>query len=567
MILEDTIAFFQEVPPLCFLPRERLAALAQVSGLEFYPAGSLVLGPGGAGNGYVHVVKKGVLRIGRNLVGPGAVLGWRPVIAQAEQDALCCLLPPEALAKALADRAELEDFLADRFTAPVLEMGLTGLLRERPAPGGRPLAVLTAGEAATGREARVGQDTPVARVAKLMTKTGQNAMLVMDGHGCPAGVVTDRDFRAKVLAAGLTPSTPVSAIMTQPVISVPGEASCFEALLAMTRHCVHQVVVMGPREALGLFSARQLMLLQTGSAPNLARLVDQAETPAALAKAAAGFAALTAGLMAQGALASSLGGIVGGLRERLAARAAQLAEKAVGLAPCGYALMFLGRAAARGGPALGPAWTGLVCEDNGRDKAYFARLGEHLTQTLRLAGLTPDEGQPQAGNAAWRGELAAWKDKFDAMVTGKKPLSDQDILDFRPVHGQAWLAEALRAHVASAVALNRPFLAQLAAGLPSGPYLDLAQTLTALTGMARILSLTAGISRIGPVERVRELGRVHPMGPELAKEAEHALEYLEAWRWLGSPEPAGPLPRAMAGLCAKVREALDRFLPRQGVRP
>ena len=48
-----------------------------------------------------------------------------------------------------------------------------------------------------------------------MTAEGASAALVRSGG--TLGIVTDRDLRSRVVAAGASPDAPVSAIMTTPV--------------------------------------------------------------------------------------------------------------------------------------------------------------------------------------------------------------------------------------------------------------------------------------------------------------------------------------------------------------
>src|ERR1017187_5476827 len=62
---------------------------------------------------------------------------------------------------------------------------------------------------------------PVREAAKRMTDQGASAVLVP--HGGTFGIVTDRDLRSRVIAAGLSPDAPVSAIMTEPAYTVTAD--------------------------------------------------------------------------------------------------------------------------------------------------------------------------------------------------------------------------------------------------------------------------------------------------------------------------------------------------------
>jgi len=535
MIVEDVVEFLREAPPLSFLEPSRLSSLARRAELDFYPMGSPVLGEGGAAQGHVVVVKKGALRAGDELYREGSVLGWTPAEATAEEDCVCYLLPPAEVAKVLRDRPDLFDFLEDRLSPDVLELGLAGIVREIPAwLARRPLATVTAGEAA-----RLGDPLPAGttlrEAARIMSATARDAVVVLGAEGRPSGVVTDRDFRMKAVGEGLSPDTPVEAVMTSPVVSLDASASCFDALMAMTRHHIRHVVVMAGRICAGVLSSQELLLRQVGSPPALAARVAGARTVEDLAEVAALLDQLALGLLREGARASSLGRIVGGLREALAARACQLAEEVLGPPPAGYALMLLGRAARREGPALCPMWNAVVHEEAAGTDGWFDRLGSFLSEALEIMHLAGAPGAPSSQDPKWRGTLATWRDRLGSWV--EKGPGDPGWLDFRPVHGQLWLGESLRAHL-SGLAGSRLCL------MEPEPCRDLGAF---MVDSVRSWTLCRGLTRISSVERAHALCELRPVGRELAC----ALEYLTAWQWVGEELRRGPLSGALERMCRK----------------
>ncbi|MEX1302202.1 MAG: CBS domain-containing protein, partial [Desulfotignum sp.] len=63
-------------------------------------------------------------------------------------------------------------------------------------------------------------DTPVNQAARKMSRSNASAILVTDASRRIAGIVTDADLRTKVLARDLAPDTPVSEVMSSPVITI-----------------------------------------------------------------------------------------------------------------------------------------------------------------------------------------------------------------------------------------------------------------------------------------------------------------------------------------------------------
>jgi CBS domain-containing protein len=63
--------------------------------------------------------------------------------------------------------------------------------------------------------------------------------------GGPLGIVTDRDLRARVVAAGRdTGSARAADIMSAPLVTVAADAPAWEAMLEMTRRGIHHLPVL-----------------------------------------------------------------------------------------------------------------------------------------------------------------------------------------------------------------------------------------------------------------------------------------------------------------------------------
>ncbi len=71
-----------------------------------------------------------------------------------------------------------------------------------------------------------------------------SSVLLVDSRQALLGIVTDRDLRNRVLAAGLDPTQPVSAIATPAPLTMAVGQPVFEALLLMARHNIHHLPVL-----------------------------------------------------------------------------------------------------------------------------------------------------------------------------------------------------------------------------------------------------------------------------------------------------------------------------------
>src|SRR5262245_66504252 len=101
--------------------------------------------------------------------------------------------------------------------------------------------------------------TSVAEVASLMQGTGA-AVVVVGVDQAPLGIVTDRDLRAKVVAARRDAgSTQALDVMSAPLVTISPDATAFEALLEMTRQEIHHLVVVEAGRLTGVLASDDLL--------------------------------------------------------------------------------------------------------------------------------------------------------------------------------------------------------------------------------------------------------------------------------------------------------------------
>src|SRR5262249_46507446 len=98
----------------------------------------------------------------------------------------------------------------------------------------------------------------VREAAMLMTKHNVSAILIATAS--ELGIVTDADFRQKVVAGGLTPEVGVTAVMSHPVLTVPSDRYAVDAALDMLYAGVQHLAVTDAHGSVtALVSAGDLM--------------------------------------------------------------------------------------------------------------------------------------------------------------------------------------------------------------------------------------------------------------------------------------------------------------------
>ena len=82
--------------------------------------------------------------------------------------------------------------------------------------------------------------------AQLMAQHRVSALLIVE-DGRILGIMTDRDLRSKVVAAGLDVNASIVTIMTSDPVTIPSTALAFEAMLEMLGRNVHHLPVVEDR--------------------------------------------------------------------------------------------------------------------------------------------------------------------------------------------------------------------------------------------------------------------------------------------------------------------------------
>jgi CBS domain-containing protein len=105
------------------------------------------------------------------------------------------------------------------------------------------------------------QETATVEAAvKTMVKERIGAVVVMKGKKM-TGIFTERDILDKIVLAKRDPAkTPVSAVMTSPVVSAPGSTEGSEAAGTMTEHHIRHLPILDEKKkVVGMVSLRGVM--------------------------------------------------------------------------------------------------------------------------------------------------------------------------------------------------------------------------------------------------------------------------------------------------------------------
>ena len=414
--MEDIASFLGSHPPFDAVGADDLARVAAVTETEFSPAGKTIFSQGAGPVEYLRVVRTGAVEIindGRvlDLLGPGELLGHASMIsglptgfeARAAEDTVCYRIPAEVVHPLLARPDVL------RFVARSIVAG-----RDVPAAAHAPSAdPVQSHVAALIRNPPLlcRADEPIREAAKQMTAEGASAVLVHTGKGL--GIVTDSDLRSRVIAAGVSPDAPLSAIMTEPAYTVTADRLGGDVLLDMLERDVHHIPVLSAAgEVLGVVDDGDLMAAEARKPFLLRRAIDLAASPADLAAAAAGLDPMIVALHDAQVAAEQVAAIRSVVLDALTRRLVELAVADAGDPPASFTWFALGSLARRETVPSSDVDSALAWQDEGAgpDTAdYLARVARAVDEGLRACGMKPDTHGASPSNPQFARSLASWR--------------------------------------------------------------------------------------------------------------------------------------------------------------
>lgn len=440
MVPLDPVTFVRNTPPFDALPETAFEAASKAFEIVFFPAGTRILTRGGKPSEHLYVIRKGAVRLEREsqtlqVLEEGEIFGFTSLISgkatldvSVEEDLLAYRLPKQEFEALLAHAA-----FAGHFATGLAERLRNSLERSQVVSFQPDLAVPVS-TLLRGPALRVPQTATVGEAARIMADGSASSVLV-DSE--PPGIVTDRDFRRRVLAAGKGPETPVLDVSSSPLKTVVADCPVYEAWRILLDAGVHHLPVTRNGAIVGVLSATDLLKTTASGPLAIMRRVERLGDRSALPGYATKVAEMASVLFNGGLEPTVIGGFVARLNDTLIGRILRWAEADLGAPPTPYAWLVFGSEGRMEQMVLTDQDNALVYgEDSPAAHAYFAALAGKAIADLQTAGFPRCPGGYMS--TRWRGSLAEWEGRFRDWLEQPTPraLLDASIFfDFRAVHG------------------------------------------------------------------------------------------------------------------------------------
>jgi len=555
----DIPSFLRMYPPFDELDDERLAEVVRHTHIEFFPVGSVIQQQAGAPSAFLYIVRTGSVEavegeLVADVLGEGELFGFVSLFTglepaftlRAAEDTICYLIDRDIALEIMSTRRGLA-FLAgslrrrevsvldgpEREAVDAWQTHVSALVRRAP---------LVVPPGSTVREA-----------AELMARERASSVLVGVGDDGGMGIVTDRDLRAKVVAAGRSPDTPTSDIMTTPVFAMPPETTAAQVLTQMYERGIHHVPVVGPDgDLIGMVTDTDLLGLEQRTPFIVKSELERAASIEGAVQVAARLPEMFVSLVQAHVDPLDIAHAVAVTIDTLTTRLLELAIDQIGEPPCPWAWLALGSEARQEQGLATDQDNAFVveCEEDEFPVVdpYFQRLTTVVNDGIERAGIPRCRAGVVASNPEWRGTLAAWEERFwgwirDPARTGRAfvgiafdyrrvagPLDVDPVLD-EVIRRSAKEDQFVR-QLAKLAVETRPPVGMLKDAVvhPKGERaraFDVKQGgIAPITNLARVLAVEAGVTENRTLRRLRTASEVGRLEQETREGLEEAFDLL-----------------------------------------
>lgn len=419
---------------------------------------------------------------------------------------------------------------------------------------------------------RIESTASVQETARRITEAQASAALIVDRCAVDSrftyidpdgdtwrvlGIITDSDFRVRVVAKGLSPDTPVGEVTGERFVSIQSDESVQEAILCMLRNGVHHLPVMHRRQPIGIVHLSSIIRYETKSSVYLVDSIFSRTDVAGLAALMPEVKSTLVRMVEDDADSRMIGSALSTIGRSVTRRLIELAEEELGPPPVPYCFMVMGSMARDEQSIVSDQDNALVLSDDfnrAEHDAYFLSLAKFVSDGLAACGYTYCKGDIMATNPRWRQPLSVWKNYFRSWIDQPTPealLHSSVFFDLDTIYGENRLVEALQDLIAERAPKNKLFLAAMARNAlgrtpPLGFFRSFVMEkdgqqnntinlkrrgLAPMTDLIRVHALACGSRAQNSFARLDDIGRSQLLGPGVEGKLRAAMEFLAISRY------------------------------------
>lgn len=472
----EILDFLKRHPPFQELSEAQLITVAKSVDIAYFKAGSEIL-HFNAPLQALHLIRSGVVETFRrngdlyNRLTEGGIFAEQGLLrggkvrfpATALEDTLIYLIP-EAVFQQLFDSNE--------FFADYVEVGDTERRKSTRAAKQAEADLLGARISTLLQREPVclNSNASVWQAAQTMTEHSVSCLLILhDQHhaglaGTLAGIITDRDFRSRLVAPKLNSDIAVSQIMSTGLVTIEHHQYLFEAMMVMLKHNLHHLPVLAHGKPVGVLALSDIIRYESQNSLFVVSSIFRQQNVAQLSALKNDIQACFIRMVNEDANSHMIGSAMAAIGRSVKQRLLELAEQELGPPPVPYCFLALG-SMARDEQLIVTDQDNALILDNRFDPAqhdgYFQQLATFVCDGLAACGYPYCSGNIMATNQQWRQPLAVWQQHFTDWITqpsAERLLHSSIFFDLDAVWGEKHWAEQLNQLILEKARLHPQFL-------------------------------------------------------------------------------------------------------------
>ena len=438
--IQDIITFVSAFEPFDSLPEKEIAALCSTIEVSYYQANSQILEHGGSIDA-LYMIRSGSVEVFRrtgelyNRLEAGGVFGQMGILlnghvrypVRALEDTLIYRIPAEKFLEMCDLVGEFGDYFEINEHS-TLQQEVQNQADEND------MTTVRVRDIIQREPIYLNADATVCECAQKMTEMNSTSVVVLDQGSTVTspdeedfsapGIITDRDLRMRVLAAGLPSDTPLREVMSTDLITVHHDAYVYEAMLLMLRHDIHHLPLVRNQQITGVVSLTDIVQHESQNSLLLVRGIMVQENVSGLVELSPQVASVMVRMQKEGANSHMIGTAMSVIGRAFKQRLLQLAEEKLGPPPVPYCFLALGSMAREEQILVTDQDNALILSPDYNEAEhgeYFKNLADFVCDGLHECGYTYCTGGIMASNPQWRMTLKDWKAHFSNWIEKPDP--------------------------------------------------------------------------------------------------------------------------------------------------
>lgn len=583
-IAERVRDFLKLYPPFNLLSTDKLFDIAKEVVIIYLEKGDVLFKEGTRCDNHFYIIREGAVSLTYiknhiqevvSISDTGDIFGVRPLITQenykltasAHEESIVYGIPIKSFQKASEHNSKVYKYLITAFASNSYDAYTSKETKEifiDYLPNNSQDIPYFQTVKYTKKPVTCSANSSLQDAALKMSTNKIGGIIVIDEAKKPVGIITNSDITRKIATGLFSIHTPVSRIMSSPVITSKRHLTVADGQLEMINHNIGHLCITKDgtvnSKLVGVLTQHDILVTLGNNPSVLLKEIKRVNRTKKLRNIRLKANGLLKSYLEQNIPITHIIKVIAQINDAITVRAIEIAlPKMPTPPPVAFAWMALGSQGRKEQLLYTDQDNALVFEDVSEEKyeetqAYFLELSKHITKSLNKIGFEYCEADMMASNREWCKSITAWKHQFKNWILKpdeKAVLLSSIFFDYNFVYGDRKLTEALTHTIFKTLketSLLYVFMGQNAVKSPpplgffkqflveqNGEQKDLFnikhRALMPLIDAARLLILSHGIKGINSTyERYAKLAEIEPYNKELYESCLYAFKALTKFK-------------------------------------